>query len=57
MIKGTLYIDSEVDAERLITLLAKNDYTVQIKKVFGFDAFCTEFEIKYKRKDEDDYDS
>ena len=54
MTKGTIYIDGEVDAERLITLLANNDYTVQVKKVFGFDAFCTEYEIKYKRKDEED---
>lgn len=52
MIKGTIYLDNEYDTERLIALLANNGYTVQTKKVHGFDLFSMEYQIKYKRKDE-----
>lgn len=54
MTKGTIYIDNKLDAERLVTLLADNGYTVQITVTHGYDILETEYEIKYKRKDEYD---
>ena len=52
MTKGTIYIDGNMDAERLVTLLAMNGYTVQVKVEEGVDVFGIEFRIDYKRKDE-----
>ena len=49
--KGQLYLDSESDMERLVTLLTRNNYTVKVKQVAAIDAFCTEFEISFNRKE------
>lgn len=50
--KGTLYINDQIDAERLITLLAKNGYKVQVEILDSIDDFDIEYKIKFKRKDE-----
>lgn len=52
MIKGTLIIDGNMDMERLVSLLANNGYTVQIKQEEGADLFGMQYQVKYKRKDE-----
>lgn len=54
MIKGTIYIDNNFDAERLVTLLATNKYEVRVKQDQGIDAFSLVFRIDYKRKDDFD---
>ena len=52
MIKGTIYIDGNMDMERLVNVLADNNYTVQVKRVEGFDCFTMQYQIDYKRKDD-----
>ena len=52
MIKETLYIDGNMDMERLVSLLTDNDYTVQVKRVEGFDCFTMQYQIDYKRKED-----
>ena len=54
MIKGTLYISNNLDAERLVTLLAMNGYEVRVKAVETIDAFSLEFRIDYKKKEDFD---
>lgn len=54
MTKGTIFIENNLDAERLTTLLATNGYTVRYRQVEGFDAYTFTFQIDYKRKEEDD---
>ena len=54
MIGGRLLIDGYVSMNRLVTLLTENDYTVQVKQIEGFDAFDRQFEIKYKRAEDED---
>lgn len=54
MIKGTLYLYNSIDMERIVTLLAKNGYTLQVKEEEGLDAFCMEYRVDFKRKDEFD---
>lgn len=52
MIKGTLYMDSAIDMERTVTILANNQYEVRVKAEEIIDPFCTTYRIDYKRKDE-----
>lgn len=54
MTKGTIYIENNYDAERLVTLLATNNYEVRVKHEHGIDPFSLTFRIDYKRKDEFD---
>ena len=54
MLKGTLYLDGEMDTERLVILLANNGYRVQIEQVEGFDAYSRQYRIRYKREEEYD---
>lgn len=54
MIKGTIYIDGNMDMERLVTLLANNGYTVQVKQEEGVDLFGIQYRVIYRRKDEYD---
>ena len=54
MTKGTLFIDNNLDMEQIVTLLANNLYEVRVKQEEGIDAFCREYRIDYKRKDEFD---
>ena len=54
MIKGTIYISGNMDAERLTTLLATNGYEVRVKAEESIDTFGLEFRIDYKRKEEFD---
>ena len=52
MTRGALYIDSNMDMERLVTLLANNGYKVQVRQDEGIDAFSMRYRIDYKRADE-----
>lgn len=54
MVKGSVVIDGNMDMERLVTLLANNGYTVQVKQEEGVDLFGVEYRVSYKRKDEYD---
>ena len=56
MIKGTIFIDVDgsMDMERLVRLLADNDYEVRVRRVEGFDCFTMQYQIDYKRKEDMD---
>ena len=54
MTRGVLYIDSNMDMERLVTLLANNGYKVQVRQDEGIDAFSMRYRVDYKRKEEYD---
>ena len=54
MTRGVLFIDGNLDMERLVTLLANNGYKVQVRRDEGFDAFSMQYRIDYKRRDEYD---
>jgi len=57
MTKGTIYIDrhGKMDAERLMTILVDNGYTVRVKlEENSIDCFNLSYRIDYKRKDEFD---
>lgn len=54
MTRGVLYIDGNLDMERLVTLLANNGYKVQVRRDEGIDAFSMQYRIDYKRRDEYD---
>ena len=54
MTRGVLFIDGNLDMERLVTLIANNGYKVQVRRDEGIDAFSMQYRIDYKRRDEYD---
>ena len=54
MIKGTIFVEGEYDMREIVSLLTRNDYTVQVKWVDGIDAFHMEYRIVYRREENDE---
>lgn len=52
MTRGVLYLDGNLDMERLVTLLANNGYKVQVRQDEGIDVFSMRYRIDYKKTDE-----
>ena len=51
--KGRLIIDGAPDMEKIVSVLTQNNYEVRGKMVQAVDACCMEYQIDYKRRDED----
>lgn len=50
--KGTIFVDNSVDAERLMTILTNNGYKVKAEKLDSLDWLYAEYKITYKRREE-----
>lgn len=51
--KGVIFVDNSVDAERLMTILTNNGYKVKAEKLNSIDWLYAEYKLTYKKKEED----